>query len=208
MSLPAAVNLQDTFIFKKFQKNSSHLTPHSHILSPKLFFELSPDLLHGVLSPPSSSRRPCRASSVIFCSSLVFCRTSVPLSLAVSRLRAFVLQCFPRRATPPSLPHRTAPPSLAPGFASSCLLSWLPFQTEPRTRLDAGTWGLALVISFRLQWLVQIDLLLQLKGILDSDLMPLKLRKIFRGGKDGMRMHCIPCSLLVFDGLCVTWHQL
>ncbi|QHO51453.1 uncharacterized protein DS421_1g31050 [Arachis hypogaea] len=21
-------------------------------------------------------------------------------------------------------------------------------------------------------------------------------------------MHCIPCSLLVFDGLCVTWHQL
>ncbi|QHN83491.1 uncharacterized protein DS421_20g705240 [Arachis hypogaea] len=21
-------------------------------------------------------------------------------------------------------------------------------------------------------------------------------------------MHCIPCSLLVLDGLCVTWHQL
>ncbi|QHO28794.1 uncharacterized protein DS421_7g219770 [Arachis hypogaea] len=156
----------------------------------------------------SSSRHPCRASSVIFCSSLVFRRTSVPLSLAVSRLRASMLQCFPRHATPPSLSHRTAPPSLAPGFASSFLLLWLPLQTEPKTRLDVGTWGLALVISFRLQWLVRIDLLLQLKGILDSNLMPLKLRKIFRDGKDGVRMHCIPCSLLVLDGLCVTWHQL
>ncbi|XP_052115409.1 uncharacterized protein LOC127745753 [Arachis duranensis] len=83
----------------------------------------------------------------------------------------------PRRTVPPSLPHRAAASSLAPGFAASRLLPWLPFQTEPRTRLDAETWGLALVIAFRLQWLVQIDLLLQLKGILDSDLMPLKLRK-------------------------------
>ncbi|XP_057725122.1 uncharacterized protein LOC130979901 [Arachis stenosperma] len=46
----------------------------------------------------------------------------------------------PRRAVPPSLPHRTTPPSLAPGFAASRLLPWLPFQTDPRTRLDAGTW--------------------------------------------------------------------
>ncbi|QHO27790.1 uncharacterized protein DS421_7g211080 [Arachis hypogaea] len=54
-----------------------------------------------------------------------------------------------RRTVPPSLPHRAAAPSLAPSFAVSRLLPWLPFQTEPRTRLDAGTWGLALVIAFQ-----------------------------------------------------------
>ncbi|QHN87299.1 uncharacterized protein DS421_16g553840 [Arachis hypogaea] len=38
-----------------------------------------------------------------------------------------------------------------------------------------GLGGLALGIAFRLQWLVRIDFLLQLKAILDSDLIPLKL---------------------------------
>ncbi|XLT24798.1 hypothetical protein HN873_056090 [Arachis hypogaea] len=50
----------------------------------------------------------------------------------------------PRCAVPPSLPHRAAPSSLAPGFAASRLLPWLPFQTEPRTRLDTGTQGVGL----------------------------------------------------------------
>ncbi|XLR02666.1 hypothetical protein S83_068864 [Arachis hypogaea] len=50
----------------------------------------------------------------------------------------------PRRAVPPSLPHRAAPPSLALGFAASRLLPWLPFQTEPGTSLDAGTWEVGL----------------------------------------------------------------
>ncbi|XLR04778.1 hypothetical protein HN51_059651, partial [Arachis hypogaea] len=61
---------------------------------------LSPDLPHGASRRASSSRRPCHASSLVFYSSLVFCRASVPLSLAVSRLRASVLPCFPRLAAP------------------------------------------------------------------------------------------------------------
>ncbi|RYQ87345.1 2-hydroxyacyl-CoA lyase-like [Arachis ipaensis] len=52
-------------------------------------------------------------------------------------------------------------------------------QTKPKTRLDAGTWGtigVASVIALRMQWLVAIDLLLQLKGILDSDLTLVQYR--------------------------------
>ncbi|RYR46790.1 hypothetical protein Ahy_A07g032609 [Arachis hypogaea] len=76
-----------------------------------------------------------------------------------------------RRTVPPSLPHRAAAPSLAPSFAVSRLLPWLPFQTEPRTRLDAGTWGLALVIAFQTEPRSgKTTLLLALTGRLDHSL--------------------------------------
>ncbi|KAL4321832.1 hypothetical protein AHAS_Ahas14G0149900 [Arachis hypogaea] len=52
----------------------------------------------------SSSRRPCCASSLVFCSSLVFRRASAPLSLAASHLRASMPPCFHASLASPPCP--------------------------------------------------------------------------------------------------------